>query len=146
MLLPTHCWNASVRPSAVQESTSPLPPALLVIGPPPGHVQTCLAPVARLNTSIAGPGPPPRPPRRATASLLPSRVSANPDIVARAGTAGMGSGVSGPGRPPAPRRRRKNLVAVASVNDPRAHRVTFHLFAARTKVRPSPAAAALNVP
>src|SRR5262249_10198714 len=33
MSLPTHCWNASVRPSAVQESTWPLPPAFVGVGP-----------------------------------------------------------------------------------------------------------------
>ncbi len=123
-----------------------MPPALLVIGPPPGHVQTRLAPVARLNTWISGPGPPLTPPRRATASLVPSRVSANPDISAPGGMAGMGSGVSCPGCPSAARRSRKNLVAVASANVPPFARTTFHLFAARTKVRPSPAATALNVP
>jgi len=118
----------------------------LVIGPPPGHVQTRLAPVARLNTWICGPGPPLTPPRRATASLLPSWVSANPDIIAPRGTAGMGSGASCLTCPPAPSRSRKNLVEVASANVPPFTRTTFHLFAARTKVRPSPAAAALNVP
>src|SRR5262249_59520292 len=72
MLLPTHCWNASVRPSDVHESTSPLPPALLVIGPPPGHVQTRSAPVATPNTSIPRPAPPLTPPPPATPTFLPS--------------------------------------------------------------------------
>ena len=44
----THCWNASVRPSAVQDSTSPSPPALLVIGrPSPGWAR---CPVRRRST------------------------------------------------------------------------------------------------
>src|SRR5262249_24975344 len=96
MSLPgTDCWNASVRPSAVQDNTSPLSPALLVIGPPPGQVHTRSVPVGSEKTWIAGPGPPLPPPRRATANLLPSGVSANPDMSAPAGWGGMGSGVSG---------------------------------------------------
>src|SRR5215469_10254369 len=97
MLLPAHCWNASVLSSAAQDSTLPLPPALLVMGPPPGQVHARSAPVARVNTWIAGPGPPPRPPRNAMASLLPSGDRAMPEICACAGSGGMGNGVSGAG-------------------------------------------------
>ena len=75
----THCWNASVRPSAVQDSTSPLFPALLVIGPPRGHLHTRCDPVATLKTGIAG--PPAEASRLATASLVPSGESAMPDVI-----------------------------------------------------------------
>ncbi len=42
---------------AVQESTSPAAPALLVIGPPPGHVHTRSAPVDSEKTWISRAGP-----------------------------------------------------------------------------------------
>lgn len=66
-------------PSAVQDSTSPLFPALLVIGPPRGHVHTRCDPVATLKTWIAG--PPAEASRLATASLVPSGESAMSDVI-----------------------------------------------------------------
>ena len=138
----THCWNASVWSSAAQDSSSPSPPALLVIGPPPGHVHSRSDPVATSKTWIAG--PPTEESRRATASLLPSGESAMSK--APPGCRGMGSAVSRVVRPPAPMCSRKNFVGASRMNFPPSLYVTAHGPATRTKVRPSPApAAAMNV-
>jgi hypothetical protein len=79
MFLATRCWNASVRPSAVQDGTCPLFLALLVIGAPRGHLHTRCDPVATPKAWIAG--PPAEASRLATASLVPSGESAMSDVI-----------------------------------------------------------------
>ena len=144
-LLPVHFWNASIRPSAVQDSGSPSG-LKLPTHPVPGQVHSRCDPVARLMTPIFGSrgafaGPEPA---KAMASLLPSGDSAMPASCAARGLSGSGSAVSCVTRPDGPSRSRKNLTRVSlsrcsAARPPFPLVIRHHRWAARTNVRSSAA-------
>ena len=142
--LPPHCWNASVRPSADQERARPIG-LKLPIHPVPGHAHTRCAPVASVNTSMAGPrGPGPGLACRASASLLPSGEIARPVIWSVVVLSGRCSGVRLALCAAGSMRRRKNFARVApsrfSAAGPRFPGPIHHQrWADRTNVRSSAA-------
>ena len=145
-------WNASVRPSAVQESGEPqglvFPMTAML-----GHSHRLLTPVASVYTAIAGLISASFSPFQltATASLLPSGDSAMPSTHTLPGCTGMGRALSPAVRPSRDRRSTKNFVGVSSSRfstDAPAlpDGIGVHSWAASTNVRSSAAAVTqLNV-
>src|SRR6202044_3540400 len=91
-------WNASVRPSAAQESGEPQGLSFPMTAAP-GPTHCVFAPVAIVYKAIAGFTSSPLFALTTTASLLPSGDSATPSTQTRPGCTGIGSALSPAGRP-----------------------------------------------